>query len=198
MPILIVFCLIGLPVALVIGLLVFIVGLYNGLIKLKVLVDEAWSGIDVQLKRRYDLIPNLVETVKGYAKHEKETFEKIAELRTAAMRTDSVAEKSKLENQLTGALKTLFAVAENYPELKANENFKELQGTLNEIENEIQGSRRYYNGAVRDFNTKIMVFPNNLIAGMLGFTSREFFEADEEERKNVKVDFSEDKADKKE
>jgi LemA protein len=193
MPILIVFCLIGLPIAIVIGLLFFVVGLYNGLVRLKVLVDEAWSGIDVQLKRRYDLIPNLVETVKGYAKHEKQTFEKIAELRTAAMRTDSVAEKSKLENQLTGALKTLFAVAENYPELKANENFKELQATLNEIENEIQGARRYYNGAVRDFNTKIMVFPNNLIAGMLGFTAREFFEAEEGERENVKVDFSDEK-----
>src|SRR3972149_8341493 len=188
----------AIPTVIIIAIIGLVILLYNSLVQLKVLVDEAWSGIDVQLKRRYDLIPNLVETVKGYAKHEKETFEKIAELRTAAMRTDSVAEKSKLENQLTGALKTLFAVAENYPELKANENFKELQGTLNEIENEIQGSRRYYNGAVRDFNTKIMVFPNNLIAGMLGFTSREFFEADEEERKNVKVDFSEDKADKKE
>src|SRR3989337_2236475 len=132
MPILIVFCLIGLPVALVIGLLVFIVGLYNGLIKLKVLVDEAWSGIDVQLKRRYDLIPNLVETVKGYAKHEKETFEKIAELRTSAMNAKTVAEKGKADGMLTATLKTLFAVAENYPELKANENFLSLQSSLSE------------------------------------------------------------------
>lgn len=193
MPILILFCLIGLPIVLLVALILFAITLYNGLVRLKVLVDEAWSGIDVQLKRRYDLIPNLVETVKGYAKHEKSTFEKIAELRSAAMKSDNVAEKSKLENQLTGALKTLFAVAENYPELKANQNFIELQTTLSEIEGEIQGARRYYNGAVRDYNTQIMVFPNNLIAGMLGFTKREFFEAEEEEKKNVKVDFSEEK-----
>jgi LemA protein len=197
MPILLLFCVIGLPVALVIGLLLFGVGLYNGLIRLKVLVDEAWSGIDVQLKRRYDLIPNLVETVKGYAKHEKETFEKIAELRSAAMKAQGVADKSKIENQLTSTLKTLFAVAENYPELKANENFLELQTTLNQIEDEIQGARRYYNGAVRDFNTKIMVFPNSLIAGMLGFKAREFFEAQEGERENVKVDFNDTDASKK-
>ncbi len=197
MPILLLFCVIGLPVALVIGLLLFGVGLYNGLIRLKVLVDEAWSGIDVQLKRRYDLIPNLVETVKGYAKHEKDTFEKIAELRSAAMKAQGVADKSKIENQLTSTLKTLFAVAENYPELKANENFLELQTTLNQIEDEIQGARRYYNGAVRDFNTKIMVFPNSLIAGMLGFKAREFFEAAEGERENVKVDFKEAETEKK-
>jgi LemA protein len=178
-------------------LLLLVVALYNGLVKLKVLVDEAWSGIDVQLKRRYDLIPNLVETVKGYAKHEKSTFEKIAELRSAAMSAKGPEEKGQIENQLSGALKTLFAVAEAYPELKANENFMSLQGELSGIENEIQGARRYYNGAVRDFNTKIMVFPNNLIAGILGFKSREFFEAEEGERQNVKVNFS-DEADKEE
>ncbi|KXK25862.1 MAG: LemA family protein [candidate division WS6 bacterium OLB20] len=189
MPILIILCLIGLPLTVIIGGLLFIVGLYNGLVRAKVLVDEAWSGIDVQLKRRYDLIPNLVETVKGYASHEKSTFEEVTKLRSMAMQATDVAEKSKLENQLTNTLKSLFAVAENYPELKANENFLNLQGTLNEIETEIQGARRYYNGAVRDFNTKIMVFPNNLIAGMLGFTAREFFEAEEGERENVKVDF---------
>ena len=166
------------------------VALYNGLVSLKVLVDEAWSGIDVQLKRRYDLIPNLVETVKGYATHEKETFEKIAELRTASMNATSVEEKGKLENQLSGALKTLFAVAESYPELKANQNFLDLQNQLSLIENEIQGARRYYNGTVRDYNTKILVFPNNLIAGMLGFKAREFFAAEEEAKANVKVDFS--------
>lgn len=193
MPILILMCLVGLPLALIIGGVLFIAGLYNGLVRMKVLVDEAWSGIDVQLKRRYDLIPNIVETVKGYAKHEKDTFEKIAALRSQAMQTTDVAEKSKVENQLTSTLKTLFAVAENYPELKANENFLNLQGTLNEIESEIQGARRYYNGAVRDYNTKIMVFPNNLLAGMLGFKAREFFEADEEERENVKVSFAEEK-----
>lgn len=191
MPILILFCFAA-PITLVVGALVFAVGLYNGLVRAKVIVDEAWSGIDVQLKRRYDLIPNIVETIKGYAKHEKETFEKVTMLRSQAMQTSDVAEKGKLENQLTQTLKSLFAVAENYPELKANENFLNLQGTLNEIENEIQGARRYYNGAVRDYNTKIMVFPNNLIAGLLGFKSREFFEADEAEKENVKVSFNEE------
>ncbi len=176
----------------IILVLLIVAALYNSLVKLKVLVDEAWSGIDVQLKRRYDLIPNLVETVKGYAKHEKETFEKIAELRTSAMNATGAEEKGKIENQLSGALKTLFAVAEAYPELKANENFMNLQGQLSDIENEIQGSRRYYNGAVRDFNTKIMIFPNSLIAGILGFKAREFFAAEEGERQNVKVDFSEE------
>ena len=182
------------------GLLVLllVVGLYNGLVRLKILVDEAWSGIDVQLKRRYDLIPNLVETVKGYAKHESKTFEKIAELRTSAMSATSPVEKGKLENQLSGALKTLFAVAEAYPELKANENFLGLQSELTAIEQELQSARRYYNGSVRDFNTKILVFPNNLLAGILGFKNREFFEADEEEKKNVKVDFSETETEVKE
>lgn len=177
--------------AVVAAVLLWGVALYNGLVRLKVLVEEAWSGIDVQLKRRYDLIPNLVETVKGYAKHEKSTFEEVAKLRTQAMGATGVAEKGALENQLTAALKTVFAVAESYPELKANQNFLDLQGSLGEIENEIQGARRYYNGSVRDFNTKIVVFPNNLIAGLLGFKSKEFFEAEETEKANVKVDFSE-------
>ena len=166
------------------------IAIYNGLVQSKVLVDEGWSGIDVQLKRRYDLIPNLVETVKGYATHEKETFEKIAQLRSAAMSATGIEEKGKLENQLSSTLKTLFAVAENYPELKANQNFLDLQTTLASIEEEIQGARRYYNGTVRDFNTKIMVFPNNIFAGMLGFKVREFFAAEEEAKQNVKVDFS--------
>ena len=166
--------------------------LYNSLVKLKVLVEEAWSGIDVQLKRRYDLIPNLVETVKGYAKHETKLFEKVAELRTSAMKTENPADKAKIENELTGTLKTIFAVAESYPELKANGNFMKLQDELSAIEDEIQNARRYYNGAVRDFNTKIQVFPANLIAGMLGFKVREFFEAEEEAKKNVKVDFSDE------
>jgi len=182
----------GLPVLLILGIVVFLIILYNSLVQLKVLVDEAWSGIDVQLKRRYDLIPNLVETVKGYAKHEKQTFEKIAELRTSAMNAKTVAEKSKADGMLTETLKTLFAVAENYPELKANQNFLELQGSLNEIEGELQGARRYYNGTVRDFNTKIMVFPNNLLANMLGFKAREFFQAEEEAKGNVKVSFAEE------
>jgi LemA protein len=179
----------GILVVIVIGVLFFGVAIYNGLVQLKVLVDEAWSGIDVQLKRRYDLIPNLVETVKGYASHEKETFEKIAELRSAAMKAEGPEEKGKLEGQLTSTLKTLFAVAENYPELKANQNFLDLQANLSKIEEEIQGARRYYNGAVRDYNTKILVFPNNLFANMLGFTSREFFAAEEEAKQNVKVSF---------
>lgn len=176
--------------AVVLLLVGFVVALYNGLVKLRVLVDEAWSGIDVQLKRRYDLIPNLVETVKGYATHEKGTFEKIAELRSAAMKTEGVEEKGKIENQLTSALKTIFAVAENYPQLKADANFLDLQKSLQTIEEEIQGARRYYNGAVREFNLKLSVFPNNIIAGFLGFKAKEFFAADEAEKANVKVDFS--------
>lgn len=176
--------------AIVLGLIGFVIALYNGLVKLRILVEEAWSGIDVQLKRRYDLIPNIVETVKGYAKHEKDTFEKIAELRTLAMKTEGIEEKGKIENQLSTTLKTLFAVAENYPELKADSNFLDLQKTLQNIEEEIQGARRYYNGAVREFNLKLSVFPNNLVGKFLGFKNKEFFEADEVEKANVKVDFS--------
>ena len=180
----------AIPTVIIIAIIGLVILLYNSLVQLKVLVDEAWSGIDVQLKRRYDLIPNLVETVKGYAKHEKQTFEKIAELRTSAMNAKTVAEKGKADGMLTATLKTLFAVAENYPELKANENFLSLQSSLNEIETEVQGARRYYNGTVRDYNTKIMVFPNNLLAGMLGFKAREFFQAEEESKANVKVSFA--------
>ena len=177
----------------VVAILIFGIALYNSLVQAKILVDEAWSGIDVQLKRRYDLIPNIVETVKGYAKHESSTFEKIAQLRSAAMNTTSINEKGKIEQELSGTLKSLFAIAEAYPELKANENFIKLQDSLSEIENELQGARRYYNGTVRDFNTKIMVFPNNLLAGILGFKAREFFAAEESEKDNVKVDFSDNK-----
>jgi len=173
------------------AVLLAIIGLYNGLIRSKNKVKEAWSDIDVQLKRRYDLIPNLVETVKGYAKHEKKTFEKVTELRSKAMQATAPAEKAKMENMLTETLKSLFAVAENYPELKANENFLDLQKQLSEIEDHIQKSRRYYNGNVRDFNTKIQVFPSNLIAGTLGFEKFDFFEvADAKQREAVKVDFN--------
>ncbi|MCA9383307.1 LemA family protein [Candidatus Dojkabacteria bacterium] len=183
------------PAVLVLGLVVFGIGLYNGLVKLKVLVDEAWSGIDVQLKRRYDLIPNIVETVKGYAKHEQDTLTKVVELRNMAMNSNAgIEEQGKLENQLTGALKTIFALAENYPDLKADQGFRDLQKSLTDIESEIQGARRYYNGTVREYNTKIAVFPNNIFAGMLGFKAREFFEADEDERENVKVDFTSEEA----
>lgn len=168
---------------------VWVLGIYNSLIKLKNRVDEAWSDIDVQLKRRYDLIPNLINTVKGYATHEKELFEKITQARTAAMGAKNPAEKEQTENMLSDTLKSLFAVAENYPDLKANQNFLELQRELSDTENKIQASRRFYNGNVRDFNTKIEVFPNNLIVGMLNFTKREFFEAEEREKENVKVEF---------
>ena len=181
-------------ILLFIGVLVVLaVGVYNSLIRLRNKCEEAWSDIDTQLKRRYDLIPNLVETVKGYAKHEAETFEKVTAARTAAMGAKSVQEKEQAENMLTGALKTIFALAENYPELKANTNFSELQKTLTEIEEHIQLSRRYYNATVRDFNTKIEVFPNNLLAGPFGFKKKEFFQADDEEKKNVKVDFTGEK-----
>lgn len=169
----------------------FLVAIYNGLIRLRNKVDEAWSDIDVQLKRRYDLIPNLVSTVKGYAKHEKGVFTEVTKARTAAMSAEGAAAESGAENMLSGALKSLFAVAENYPDLKADKNFGKLQDELTAIEEAIQKSRRYYNGNVRDFNTKIQVFPNNLFAGMLGFKKYDFFQADEAEKENVKVDFSE-------
>ena len=152
-------------------------------------MEEAWSDIDVQLKRRYDLIPNLINTVKGYAAHEKEVFEKVTEARTRAMNAGSTQEKAEAENMLSGTLKSLFAVSENYPDLKANQNFLELQRELTDTEDKIQASRRFYNGNARDFNIKIQVFPNNLIAGILNFTKREFFEAAEGEKENVKVEF---------
>lgn len=172
----------------------WLIATYNGLITNRNQVDEAWSDIDVQLKRRYDLIPNLVETVKGYAKHEKSAFENVTKARSAAMGAKSPEMREEAENQLSGALKTLFAVAEAYPELKANENFKALQDELSDTENKIQAARRFYNGTVRDFNIKVEVFPTNLIAQMLGFAKRPFFELDAEEaeavKKPVKVDFN--------
>lgn len=178
--------------AIVAVIVVFAIAVYNSLIVLRNKVDEGWSDIDTQLKRRYDLIPNMVETVKGYAKHEKSTFEEVTKARTMAMDAKTPEAKAQAENMLTSTLKSLFALAENYPELKANQNFMDLQATLREVEEHIQMSRRYYNGTVRDFNTKLQVFPNNLIAGMLGFKEREFFEIAEEERKNVKVSFNDD------
>ena len=155
---------------------IWLIFTYNGLVTLKNRVDEAWSDIDVQLKRRYDLIPNLVATVKGYASHEAGTFEKVTAARTAAMAATGPHDKAVAENMLTGALKSVFALSEAYPELKANENFMKLQDELSDTENKVQASRRFYNGNVRDFNTKLQVFPTNLIAGMLGFVKREFFE----------------------
>lgn len=167
----------------------WLIGVYNGLIALRNKTDEAWSDIDVQTKRRYDLIPNLVETVKGYAAHESGTFEKVVQARSAAMNAANPHDKAVAENMLTDTLKSLFALSENYPELKANVNFLDLQKTLTDIEEKIQASRRFYNGMVRDFNTKIQVFPNNLVAGMLSFTAREFFEAEEAAKQNVQVKF---------
>ncbi len=168
------------------------IGIFNSLVTLKNKVDEGWADIDTQLKRRYDLIPNMVETVKGYAKHEKGTFEAVTKARNMAMSATTPDQKAQAENMLSGTLKSLFALAENYPELKANQNFLDLQQTLKEIEEHIQLSRRYYNATVRDFNTKIEVFPNNLLAGMFGFSKRQFFEIEKaEERENVKVSFNE-------
>ncbi len=169
--------------------IIWAIGMYNGLIRLKNRVDEAWSDIDVQLKRRYDLIPNLVSTVKGYAAHEKEVFEKVTEARTQAMNAGSAQEKAQAENALSGTLKSLFAVAENYPDLKANQNFLELQRELTDTEDKIQAARRFYNGNVRDFNIKIESFPTNIFAGMLHFAKRDFFEGNGEEKEPVKVEF---------
>jgi LemA protein len=163
-------------------LVVFLISIYNGLVKTKIRVDEAWSDITVQLKRRVDLIPNLVDTVKGYAKHEKTVFEEVTKARAAMTGAGNVAETAEADNMLTGALKSLFAVAEAYPDLKANQNFQDLQKELVDTEDKIQAARRFYNAAVREFNTRIKVFPTILVAGMLGFTSREFFELDESEQ----------------
>ena len=168
---------------------VFVVGMYNALVQLRVRADNAWSDIDVQLKRRHDLIPNLVETVKGYAAHEKGTFEDIAKFRSMAMQATTPGDKAVAENQLTGALKTLFAVAENYPELKASQNFATLQAQLSETEDAIQNSRRYYNAVVRDLNTKIQSFPTNILAGMFNFQQRQFFETAAADREPVAVKF---------
>ena len=176
-------------IVIIVLLVLVAIGMYNGLVTLKNRVDEAWSDIDVQLKRRHDLIPNLVNTVKGYATHERELFEKVTQARTAAMGAGTPAEKEQAENALSGTLKTLFAVSENYPDLKANQNFLELQRELTDTEDKIQASRRFYNGNVRDFNIKIQTFPSNIIAGMLNFTARDFFAAEESERENVNVQF---------
>jgi LemA protein len=170
--------------------IIYIISIYNSLVKLKNQCEEAFSSIDVQLKRRHDLIPNLVETVKGYAKHEKETFTKVTEARNMAMAASGdIAKRAEAENFLTNTLKSLFALSENYPELKANENFLQLQNSLNEIENNIQNARRYYNAVVRDLNTKIESFPSNIIAQMFNFKKREYFEIEESEKEPVKVSF---------
>lgn len=166
-------------IGIIVVLALFLWITYNGLVKLKIRVDEAWSDITIQLKRRLDLIPNLVNSVKGYAAHESGVFEKVTEARANALNAKGVKETAEAENQFEGALKSLFAVAEAYPDLKANQNFLQLQQELVDTEDKIQAARRFYNGGVRDLNTKIQVFPNNIFAGMLGFKQREFFEVED-------------------
>lgn len=170
-------------------LAIYFIATYNSLVVLRMRIQEALSGIDVQLKRRADLIPNLVETVKGYAKHEKEVFENVTKARTAMMSAGSMQEKAAANDMLSGALKSLFAVAEAYPELKANTNFQDLQRQLEDTEDKVAYSRQFYNSNVLDYNGKIGMFPSNILAGMFGFHSYEFFKADEKDRENVKVQF---------
>jgi LemA protein len=182
--------LIWILIAILVILIIWLVAIYNGLVTLRNRAKEAWSDIDVQLKRRYDLIPNLVETVKGYAKHEKELFENVTKARTAAINAQGAAAQAKAENALTGALKSVFAVAENYPQLRASENFQKLQDELTDTENKIEAARRFYNGNVRDLNIKIEKFPDSIIASMFGFKPMELFELEESEAKQpIKVQF---------
>ena len=178
----------------ILGIVIFIVIvfilIYNGLVEQKLKVDNAWSQIDVQLQRRFDLIPNFVETVKGYMAHESETFEKISELRSSWANASTVSEKAELDGQLSSTLKTIMAVSENYPDLKANQNFSELSEELRNTENKISFSRQFYNDTVTIYNTKLQVFPSNIVANMFHFTGGDLFEVEGNEvRKNVKVDF---------
>ncbi len=163
----------------------WLVGVYNRLVRLKVRCEDAWASIDVQLKRRYDLIPNLVETVKGYAKHERETLEAVIRARQAGIEAGTVQEQAQAENMLTGALRQLFALSEAYPELKANENFARLQEELSSTENKIAFARQHYNDSVREYNTRLETFPDNLLAGTFGFSRREFFELEEAEQREA-------------
>ena len=169
----------------IVGLALIAVFIYNSLIVKRNRVDEAWSDINVQLKRRYDLIPNLVDTVKGYAKHEKELFEKVTQARSAAMGAGTMAEKAQAENMLSQTLKSLFAVSENYPDLKASQNFLQLQDELSDTENKIQAARRFYNGNVLEFNNTIQQFPTNVFAGVFNFSKRDFFQLESEAEKQV-------------
>ncbi len=181
-------------IAVAVVVLLLIIYIYNSLVRAKVRVDEAWSDITIQLKRRYDLIPNLVETVKGYAKHEKQVFEDVTKARTSALKAQTVGEAAEADNQFQTALKSLFAVAEAYPQLRASENFQKLQDEVTDTEDKIQAARRFYNGAVRDLNIRIQTFPTNIFAGMLGFKLREFFDVEANQvaaiAEPVKVDFS--------
>lgn len=181
---------IGMILLIIVGFLfVVFIGIYNGLITLRNRCENAWAQVDVQLRRRYDLIPNLVETVKGYAKHEKEVFQKVTEARAGAMNAGTVKDQGKAENMLTGALKSLFAVAESYPDLKANQNFLMLQEELAGTEGKIAYARQFYNDMAMKFNTKQQVFPANIVAGMFGFKEREYFEIEETAKEPVKVQF---------
>lgn len=170
-------------------IVVYLIATYNSLIVLKARIHEALSGIDVQLKRRTDLIPNLVETVKGYAKHEKDVFENVTKARSALMTADSIGDKAAANDMLTGALKSLFAVAEAYPDLKANTNFEDLQRQLADTEDKVAYSRQFYNSNVLSYNTKIGMFPTNLIANVFSFTNFEFFKAEEGDKAPIKVQF---------
>ncbi len=178
-------------IIIIVAIIAILVFIYNSLISSRNRVEEAWADIEVQLKRRYDLIPNLVNTVKGYAAQEAGVLERVTEARTRAMGAQSPEERNKDENQLSGTLKSLFAVSENYPDLKSNQNFMQLQSDLTDTENKIQAARRFYNGNVRDFNTKIEVFPTSLFASMLGFTRKVFFDIDDNgpEQNPVEVKF---------
>ena len=180
---------IGIVIFLIIAIIAYVWLSYNSLVTLSERIKEAISGIDVQLKRRTDLIPNLVETVKGYAKHEKEVFENVTKARSAMMKAEGPQEKGKAPDMLTGALKSLFAVAEAYPNLQASDNFKELQEELSDTENKISYSRQFYNSNVLAYNTKIKMFPSSLIARQFGFSEKEFFESEESDKKPVKVTF---------
>jgi LemA protein len=176
--------------AILLIIVVFVIATYNKLVRSKINVEEGYSTMDVYLKKRYDLIPNLVETVKGYAGHEKETLEKVIKARNMAMTATNIEDKAKNENALTGTLKSLFALSESYPDLKANTNFVDLQNQLKAIETDIANARKYYNGVVKIYNQEIMVFPYNIIANFFKFTTKEMFAVDnQEERKNVKVEF---------
>jgi len=176
-------------IGIVVLFVIFFISTYNSLVVLKTRIQEALSGIDIQLKRRTDLIPNLVETVKGYAKHEKDVFENVTKARSSLMSAESLIDKADANNQLSSTLKSLFAVAEAYPDLKANTNFQDLQRQLEDTEDKISYSRQFYNSNVLDFNTKVQTVPSNIVASMFGFSIFQFFEATEEERKNVKVSF---------
>ena len=176
-------------VAVVVILLLYLWFLYNGMVTARIRIKEAWSGIEVQLKRRSSLIPNLIETIKGYAKHEKAVFENVTKARSSLLGAKGPKEAASANNMLAGALKSLFAVAEAYPNLRASENFKELQGELSDTETKIAASRQFYNANVLDYNTKIKIFPNLMVARVMGFSEEEFFEAEEEAKKDIKVKF---------